>query len=132
MFTLPLYLQVVIGLLILVGVDVLFGVVKAVGSGAFSLQRLPSFLATAIPFNYLAPFIGTVLTDAVQPNGTVSSTAFTAAVATEGGALALKLLSDIGQKLAAWAPTPQPPVPPPAARLSRAPASADSAVGSRS
>lgn len=97
--SLPVYWQVVICLLLLIAIDTALAIVKSMVAGTFKLHALPKFLETAIPTNQLIAFVITVVTDAVQPNGTISSTAMTSAVLAGGGALALKLVADIISKL---------------------------------
>lgn len=94
-----LYLQVVIGLIILVAADTGVGVLGALLKGTFSLSKLPSFLETAIPTQQLAAFVTAVVADSLQSTGSGGSTALTSTVVVAGGALAAKLAADIASKL---------------------------------
>ena len=108
MGTLPLYLQTVIVLIGLVGLDLALGVFSALIHGTFSLSKLSNFLETSIPTRQLVAFVTAVVVAAVQPNGTFSATALVATVVTGGAALAAGLVADIAVKVAGLGTTTPP------------------------
>ena len=96
--------QAVLVVLALLGLDFLTGVGKAFLNGTFNLQKVPQFLDTSIPWQWIVTVVSTGIAQVALSGALLTSQTIAGVFITELGAISVKLAQDIVQKLTGKAP----------------------------
>ena len=96
--------QAVLVALAFLGMDFLAGVGISIAKGTFNIQKLPDFLRTSIPWQWIVTTVATGVGQIVLSGNQLDSKVVAGVFVAELGAISVKLAQDIIQKFTGTAP----------------------------